>query len=234
MSNVECWHFDAHVNTCIVTKMKSSQDRFRAIWNYVIMRFQNHVKNQFLFHKRSIKLSKKKKYKNPLSNSQTVNKFIIPKESEKEYFRTQKAKFDERKRQDAAKNTPKDVNIGDIISGKNQAQAAEQSGETEELKELNLPNGKTTAKAKASSAGIRLTAGAAAAESAPISGMPAMPAEKPSKPLVVEMKERPGVEADYDSDPTLVKLVFTVMLENSAKNIELDVAEKELKLESEK
>ena len=74
----------------------------------------------------------------------------------------------------------------------------------------------------------------AANENAPISGMPAMTTEKPSKPLVVEMKERPGVEVDYDSDPSTVKLVITIMLENSAKNIDLDVAEKELKLESEK
>ena len=50
----------------------------------------------------------------------------------------------------------------------------------------------------------------------------------------MEMKDRPGVEADYDSDPTKVKLVFTVEKETSAKNIDLDVAEKEPKLESEK
>ena len=48
------------------------------------------------------------------------------------------------------------------------------------------------------------------------------------------MKDRPGVEADYDSDPNTVKLVITVEKENSAKNLDLDVAEKELKLESEK
>jgi len=69
MANVECWHFDAHINTCVMEKMRSNQSRFRAIWNYIIMRFQHHVKNQFLFHKQSIKLAKKKKYKNPLNNS---------------------------------------------------------------------------------------------------------------------------------------------------------------------
>ena len=42
------------------------------------------------------------------------------------------------------------------------------------------------------------------------------------------------MQADYDSDPSTIKLVFTVEKENSAKNIDLDVAEKELKLESEK
>lgn len=67
MANVECWHFDAHVNTCVMEKMRKSQDRFKAVWNYIIMRFQNHVKHQFLFHKQSIKLAKRKKYKNPLN-----------------------------------------------------------------------------------------------------------------------------------------------------------------------
>ena len=49
-----------------------------------------------MFHKRSIKLAKKKKYKDPIGNSQTVKKYIIPKEFEKEYYRTQKAKLDNR------------------------------------------------------------------------------------------------------------------------------------------
>jgi len=112
-----------------------------------------------------------------------------------------------------------EVNIGDIITGKNAAaQATSESGATEELKELNLPGGKTTKQAAASAS----TSTAAAATDAP------------KKPLVMEMKERPGLEADYDTDPTIVKLVFTVEKESSAKNIDLDVAEKELKLESQK
>ena len=50
----------------------------------------------------------------------------------------------------------------------------------------------------------------------------------------MEMKDRPGVEADYDSDPEKVKLVFKVEKENSAKAIDLDVSERELKLDSPK
>ena len=48
------------------------------------------------------------------------------------------------------------------------------------------------------------------------------------------MKDKPGVEADYESDPDTVKLVFTVEKESSARDIDLDVSEYELKLESEK
>ena len=46
------------------------------------------------------------------------------------------------------------------------------------------------------------------------------------------MKEKPGLEVDYEGDPNLVKLVITVEKETSAKDIDLDVAEQELKLQS--
>lgn len=49
------------------------------------------------------------------------------------------------------------------------------------------------------------------------------------------MKDKPGLEVDYDADDgATVKLVITVEKENSAKDIDLDVAESELKLESKK
>ncbi len=50
------------------------------------MRFQNHLKNQVLCHKQSIKLCKKTKYKNPLNGGQVVRKFTIPKEYEKDSY----------------------------------------------------------------------------------------------------------------------------------------------------
>lgn len=48
------------------------------------------------------------------------------------------------------------------------------------------------------------------------------------------MKERPGIEADYESDPDSIKLVITMEKENSAKLVDLEVAETLLKLESPK
>ena len=48
------------------------------------------------------------------------------------------------------------------------------------------------------------------------------------------MKDRPDVEADYVSDPNKIKLVVTVEKENSAADIDLDVADTQLKLESPK
>ena len=48
--------------------MRGSKDKFNSIWHYIMMRFQNHIKAHFTIHKKSIKLSKGKKYKNALSN----------------------------------------------------------------------------------------------------------------------------------------------------------------------
>ena len=187
------------------------------------MRFQNHVKNQFLFHKQTIKLCKKKKYKNPIGGGQTVRKFIIAKEYEKDFFVKQLKLLQQRKQAEQEMTKKPEVNIGDIISGKNAAVAAAQATsetgrESEELKELHLPGGQTTKQAAAS-----------------VSAAPDASATAASKkPLVMEMKERPGLEADYETDPTVIKLVFTVEKENSSKNIDLDVAEKELRIESAK
>jgi len=46
------------------------------------------------------------------------------------------------------------------------------------------------------------------------------------------MKEKPGIEADYESNPEAIILVITVEKENSAKLIDLEVAETQLRLES--
>ena len=99
LNNIECWHFDCHINTCVTKMMSKGQDRMRAIWNYIIMRFQNHLKNQFLFHKQSIKIVKKRKYKNAIGSGQRVKKFILPKEFEKDFYIAQKKKMEERKKQ---------------------------------------------------------------------------------------------------------------------------------------
>ena len=56
----------------------------------------------------------------------------------------------------------------------------------------------------------------------------------PKKPIIMEMKDRPEIEADYDSEPNKIKLIVTVERENSAANIDLDVADTQLKLESPK
>jgi len=76
------------------------------------------------------------------------------------------------------------------------------------LKELNLPGGKTMPSQKEQ----------------------AKPKEEAKKPMIIEMKDKPHVEATYTD--THVKLVLDVDKETSAKNIDLDIAETELKLES--
>lgn len=48
------------------------------------------------------------------------------------------------------------------------------------------------------------------------------------------MKEKPGIVADYESNPEAIILVITVEKENSAKLIDLEVAETQLRLESPK
>lgn len=68
MANIECLHYDAHVNTCVVDKCKESQDRLRAIFNNIVQKFQHHVRFDYVLHKKSLKICKSKKYKHCLGN----------------------------------------------------------------------------------------------------------------------------------------------------------------------
>lgn len=77
-----------------------------------------------------------------------------------------------------------------------------------QLKELHLPGGKTTAAATAK------------------------PETQAKKPLIVEMKDRPQIEEDT-KEAGILSLTIHVDKETSAKGIDLDVSESELKLESE-
>ena len=77
----------------------------------------------------------------------------------------------------------------------------------EPMKELNLPGGKTMS-----------------------AGVTEQTAAKAKKPLIMEMKDKPPIETEYLGDS--VRVVVHVEKETSAKDIDLDIAETELKLES--
>ena len=134
LANIECIHYDAHVNTCVIDKCKESQDRLKAIWNNIIQKFQNHIRFEYLLHKRSLKICKSKKYKHSLGNgSQKVSKFTLPKEYQKHYFLEAKAEFEAKLKERQKLTEPKEV------------QLIEKSNAKQKLTEINLPGGKSTA-----------------------------------------------------------------------------------------
>ena len=57
--------------------------------------------------------------------------------------------------------------------------------------------------------------------------------EEPKKPMIVEMKDKPENLSVTEKDGKMI-LVIRMLNEDSAKNIDLDVSNKELKLQSEK
>jgi len=61
--------------------MKEGDRPFRAIMNYIVLKFQELLKDQFLIHKKSIKFLKKKKYKDYKgTDSQKVYPYILPRD----------------------------------------------------------------------------------------------------------------------------------------------------------
>mmetsp|Transcript_31412 Transcript_31412/g.30761 ORF Transcript_31412/g.30761 Transcript_31412/m.30761 type:complete len:160 (+) Transcript_31412:349-828(+) len=96
LENRQLIFYDGHVNSCVFAKLKESERQLRAIFNYVILRFQHHLKEEFVLHKKSIKLIKKKKYKDfQGTNSQTVHKHVLPKEYSEAEYKVIKKKIDE-------------------------------------------------------------------------------------------------------------------------------------------
>jgi hypothetical protein len=79
------------VNTCVVERIKENQSKMQLILNYLLMKFQNLVKDEYIIHKRTLKIEKKKRYKDHKgTGSETVPEFILPKELDIDVFKNVK------------------------------------------------------------------------------------------------------------------------------------------------
>lgn len=77
----ECIHYDVHINSCVVMKMKEETRAMRSISHFIILKFQEYVDDRFIIHKKSIKFLKKRRYKCAKgTESQRVAPFVLPKE----------------------------------------------------------------------------------------------------------------------------------------------------------
>lgn len=77
-SGKKCIHIDAYVSTCVFETFKKGATKIGALTNYIIQKFQNLLKDHFLFHKKSIKILKTKKYKAWRGPNDTVGEYILP------------------------------------------------------------------------------------------------------------------------------------------------------------
>ncbi len=79
----------------------------RSISNYIVMKFQEHVEDSYILHKRTVKFVNKKKYKCPNgSNAQIVQPFALPKEHDSRSFKQvrEKIRKDHEDQQKASQN----------------------------------------------------------------------------------------------------------------------------------
>lgn len=74
--------------------MKEGDRTFKAIMNYVVLRLQEFLKDEYVLHKKSIKFLKNKKYKDAKgTGSQKVQEFVLPKEFNIDEFKRVKKKI---------------------------------------------------------------------------------------------------------------------------------------------
>lgn len=106
----DVWTYDGHVNTCVVDRMKSSQAIFKAVLHHLILRFQFHLRDTLVLHKKSFKLVKKRLYKNGNGSKATiVPKFLIPDQFDKKRFAEVKQKLE--KEVGMKQEKPKEVTL---------------------------------------------------------------------------------------------------------------------------
>jgi hypothetical protein len=60
---MKCIHVDGHVNSCVFELFKTSTKKIESITSYILLKFQHMLKDHYIFHKKSIKILTKKRYK---------------------------------------------------------------------------------------------------------------------------------------------------------------------------
>lgn len=77
-AGMKCIHVDAHVNTCVFHMFKRGAAKIGALTNYIIERFQHLLREHYVFHKKSIKIVKGKKYKAWRGANDIVPDYVLP------------------------------------------------------------------------------------------------------------------------------------------------------------
>jgi ASC-1-like (ASCH) protein len=83
---MKCIIIDAHVNTCVFEVIKQGPKKISAITNYLIERFQALLKDHYIFHKKSIKILKTKKYKAYRGKNDEVGEYVLPEQFHVDHF----------------------------------------------------------------------------------------------------------------------------------------------------
>ena len=77
-AGMKCIHIDAHVHTCVFEMFKKGPAKVGALTNYILERFQDVLKEHYIFHKKSIKIVKGKKYKAWRGDNDIVPDYVLP------------------------------------------------------------------------------------------------------------------------------------------------------------
>ena len=79
-------HVDCYVSTCVADMFKTSVQKIGAITNYVLQKFQMMLKDHYVFHKKSIKALKTKKYKAWRGSNDQLPEIVLPEAYHVDHF----------------------------------------------------------------------------------------------------------------------------------------------------
>lgn len=85
-SGMKCIHVDCYVNTCVANMFKTSVTKIGAITNYILQKFQSMLKDHYIFHKKSMKALKTKKYKAYRGSNTEIPEIVLPEAYHADHF----------------------------------------------------------------------------------------------------------------------------------------------------
>jgi hypothetical protein len=206
LDGVNCFHYDAHISTAVFEKSKKGSKEFEHVMSYITAKFQEHIRDNFIIQKRSVKFYKKRTYKDANTNLRDPKKYSLAAEVDKEVFIRVKKKLED----DMLNQGVDKVNIPDPS---NLSKDVMKMKEEEKLpaKDLKLPGGQTLKPEDKT-------------------------APKAPAPVIQEVskKMKPNFEVKPNLEKGQIDVIVHVEAESSAKEIDLDISETAVKLSSPK
>ena len=75
---MNCIHVDAYVNTCVADVFKQNAAKIESLSNYIIKKFQHVLRDHYVFHLKSVKALRTKKYKAHRGPNDQVGDYVLP------------------------------------------------------------------------------------------------------------------------------------------------------------
>jgi len=144
LEGATCFHYDAHVSEVIYNKTMEGAKQFEHVMTYITQKFQDHVRDNFILQRKSVKFYKDRNYKDADTKLRNPKPFVLPAEYDLEVFKRVKAKLEQEAK---AGQEVKKENILDASQLSQQMRALKTADQTAAAS-IQLPGGQKLSQVK--------------------------------------------------------------------------------------